>query len=213
MLSLSRRLLSTLGFLCCGVLVSYVPACGDGDSHTDDEATSSGVVFEGDANDEALAKLEASKPTTDVAKGPTFTSPSPDTKLPPTPLPTFAWKASVSAAVERPAKRAFAWSERVRPPAPLARFPFGAERAAAAHGAPLNGRAYLVAFSAAGNEPVLRVFTSATTYAPDAAAWAKLRGATGTITATITTASYDVNNLVQDTPIVTGPPLTFTVLP
>ena len=72
------------------------------------------------------------------------------------------------------------------------------ERAAFAHGAPFNGTAFYLVFSTDQDEQILRVFTNATSYTPDEAAWEKLSAAEGTIKLEIMSAIFENNLLTSD---------------
>lgn len=192
-----RHVFSLLMWLAAGTAIVYAPACDD---HSTVESTDD-TVYEGGTNDEALVKLDEAKATDDPAGGPVFVVPDANASLVAAPPPTFSWKASPTAA--RMPTRA---PVRIAAPAP-----FGSVRSAHAHGAPVNGRAYLVAFTGASGAPVLRVFTTTTTYTPNAARWERLRASGASLTATITTASYDNNNIVPDGGPRKGAPRTFSI--
>ncbi len=89
----------------------------------------------------------------------------------------------------------------------------GPERAARAHGAPLNGAAYLLVLTTPSNAKLLRVFTTATSYTPDATAWGKVEGAGAAVTASVLTGLFDNNALAADGGPFAGTPITFTVAP
>ena len=75
------------------------------------------------------------------------------------------------------------------------------------HGDPVNGRAYLVVFATATDPEVLRVFTTETSYTPDAAAWSTVTGAGAAVTVTITSAIFEQNRVAQGGGPWVGPPL------
>lgn len=60
----------------------------------------------------------------------------------------------------------------------------------------MNGKAYLLVIEASGQR-LVRVFTTKTSYAPDAATWDKIRTAKQPIRVRVIGASYDNNSLVQ----------------
>lgn len=190
--------------------VLYSGACSsDEDSHEEDEANPAlaDVVYEGGTNDEALEALLAGTPVEDAAKGASLTSPAEGASVPSSPPHTFTWS-STTARLEggavSPANRALDhWLQDL----------FAGERSALAHGNPVNGRAYFVVFSTSGDDKVLRVFTTSTSYTPDEAAWEKLVSAGGLITASITTGVYDNNAVASDGGPFTAPSATFTVDP
>lgn len=175
----------------------HVPGC-----HHDDEPTvaEDGTLYEGGTNDEALAALREAS-AKDEATGPALTAPAPNAALPATPAPTFTWSAGATALRARPST-----------PAPfLAPAPFGAIRAAHAHGAPVNGRAYLLVLAGPTGTELAKVFTTQTSYTPDAATWERVRAGGATFTARVTGASFDNNLLVQSGGPVRGPATTFSV--
>ena len=179
---------------------SYASGCSSKDDHHAPSGVNADVVYQGGTNDEALDKLLAAKISTDASKAPAFTAPADAAKLPAATVPEFAWKPMPTGQLR--------WIKpRISPHAT----PFGPERSAYAHGAPVNGRTFLLVFSTPGNTKVLRVFTTATRYKPDDASWGKLKSAGGVITATLTTAMYDNNNLVQDGGPFAGPPIKLEV--
>ncbi len=170
------------------------------------DAASSDAIYEGGATDEALNALLAAQTRSDPSGGPAFLTPKGGDKLPGAAPAKFTWKASGTALLRSPALR----------PAPahaLTRAPWGPERAAHAHGDPVNGRTFLVTFSKPGNDKLLRVFTTRSEYQPDATAWGKLKAAGAPVTATLTTAVFENNRLVQGQTPVVGPGITFTVEP
>jgi hypothetical protein len=178
------------------VVASYVPlACGD-----DEHSHSSGptdAIYLGNATDEGLAAFDAATPTTDAAKAPALTSPTAGQKVPAATPIAFNWKETPTALLPRSAPRYGGSS------------PFGAMRAAHAHGNPMNGRAYLLALRSNGST-VVRVFTTNTTYTPDDAAWTKLKNAKS-IEAVLATVSYDNNNIVQGSGPFVAPGVAFTI--
>jgi hypothetical protein len=184
----------------------YSPACSSSDSH--DQRGPADVIYDTGTTDEALSKLLDAQPKNDPARAPTFTSPTPNQKLSAATPATFSWKATPTGMRRAaPPKERFALGPSIES---TAAGPIGGERSAHAHGDPLNGRAYFVVFSASGNV-VVRVFTTKTSYTPDDAAWTKLKGVKAPITATITSASFDNNNLTPDGGPFAGTPVTFTI--
>jgi len=176
-----------------------IPACDDHDHGT---ASGADALFQGSATDEGLVALEAQAPTEDATRAPALTTPASGSTVPAATPVTFEWKAQLSSAPRRAPGR----------PAPyVVPLPLGPIRAAHAHGDPMNGKGYLLTLKANGQK-VVRVFTTSTTYAPDAAAWDKLKSG-GTISATVTTASFDQNRLVPGSGPFASPATTFTIAP
>lgn len=163
------------------------------------------VVYEGGASDEALDAMLAlpSKPSS----GPlVFVTPSANAQLPAATPPAFAWSDTTGprAGLVGPTERTFgAWRARGL----LGGGP------AEAHGAALNGKAYLLTFSSSANPQALRVFTTLTTYTPTPTAWQKLSAEKGTITAKLQTATFDNNAVVTGGGPFDGGSIAFTVTP
>lgn len=189
----------------------YAPACDehDDDDHTHPAATTpdtsiTDVVFLEEGGDEALQVMLAAKSTADPARAAAFTSPADGAALPGATPHTFTW------APPKTSLRAPLRGQPGRAPAPRL---FGPPASAFAHGTPVNGAGFFIVFSAAGNDRLLRVFTTKTSYQPDAAAWAKLTGAQGPIKAEITSATFDNNNLAPGGGPYTSAAISFTVTP
>jgi hypothetical protein len=167
----------------------------------------SDIVIAGDANADGLEALVAATATSDPARSAAMTAPDPKVPIPGGTPPAFSWRlgagGSDAGVTDAPAGRL-----------DLDRFlleAFGPERTAhAAHGAPMNGVAYLVTFGAAGNDKLVRVFTTSTTYTPDAGAWDKMKAAGG-VTTTITTATFENNRLTPGGGPFVGPAVAFTI--
>lgn len=178
MLSRSIRWLLVLPL---GIVLTYVPACEDDHGSN----TNPDVVFEAGTNDEALRTLLDTPAVKDPARGPWVSSPTPNAKIPKASPMTFEWR-GMTASLDRHG-----------PARSRSDMPIGPMRSASAHGAPVSGVASLLVVASADNPQLLRVFTKNTTYKPDDATWTRLTQASGTLNATITTASFDNNNLVQ----------------
>lgn len=178
------------------VLASYAPAaCSDDHSH---EATGpTDAIYAGTATDEGLKAFAAASPTTDAAKAPVLTAPAAGAKVPAASPATFNWNAPTAFVSPRLTPRYGGTS------------PFGAMRAAHAHGTPMNGRAYLLTLRSGGSV-VARVFTTNTSFTPDDATWTKLESAK-TIEAVLATASYDQNNILQGSGPFVAPGVAFTI--
>lgn len=162
------------------------------------------VVYEGGASDEALDAMLAlpSQPS----PGPlVFVKPSANAQLPAATPPAFAWTDATAprAGVVAPRARSGAWRARGL----LGGGP------AHAHGAALNGKAYLLTFSSSANPKALRVFTTLTTYTPTPTAWQKLSAEKGAITAKLQAATFDNNTVVTGGGPFDGGSITFTVTP
>lgn len=193
------RLARLASIFALGLAIVHVPTGCREDEHDHGGGTSD-AVFAGTANDEDLAAFDAATPTTDAAKAPALTSPAAGAKVPGGTPVAFTWKATPTAMrLARTSPRYDGSS------------PFGAMRAAHAHGDPMNGKAYLLTLRSGGSV-VARVFTTNTTFTPDDAMWTKLKTAKS-IEATLASASYDNNNLVQGSGPFVGPSVAFTIEP
>lgn len=167
------------------------------------------VVYEGGASDEALDAMLA-LPAQSASSPAQFLQPAANAQLPAATPPSFTWSETVGRRAGRrvPAEHlARSLGPRWRSVALFGGGP------AHAHGAALNGKAYLITFASADNPKALRVFTSLTTYTPTAAAWQKLSGAKGPITAKLHSATFDNNTVVSDGGPFGGGTLVFTVTP
>jgi hypothetical protein len=178
------------------VCVTYAPLGCSGDDLVRDQAPSD-AVFAGTATDEGLAALDAATPTNDASKAPALTAPTAGAKVAAATPTAFTWNATPTALLRRETPR-YAGSS-----------PIGAERRAHAHGTPMNGKAYLLTLKSNGSV-VARVFTTNTTFTPNDAMWTKLTTAK-TIEATLATASYDNNDIVQGSGPFVAPGVTFTI--
>ncbi|HTQ05527.1 MAG TPA: hypothetical protein VMI54_16810 [Polyangiaceae bacterium] len=85
------------------------------------------------------------------------------------------------------------------------------ERSAYAHGAPMNGDAFLLVFSTPTDAKVLRVFTQDRSYAPSDDEWQRLAAESGLVSLTVTHAIFEQGRLTEDGGPFVGAPLHFTV--
>jgi hypothetical protein len=181
-----------------------------------DAAAPDVVVYEGDANDEALAALMAIQGPQNPMTYAVFDAPAEGTVLPASPAPTFTWHLKTTPPPSDAGTDSGAFL--LRPAAP-ARFAslgplldlFGKERAAQAHGAPLSGLGYLILFTTETNNDLLRVFTSKTTYTPGPGAMEIFKGVKGLIQAWILTGVFDNNALTPDGGPFRGPWTSFEI--
>ncbi len=160
----------------------------------------SGVVYAEGATDEALESVVGVQPTVGDSKAPLVSLPAANgeaiSQLAP---PTFAWSAAIALREVGPLRRALA---------------LASLRQAHAHGDPNTGLVYYLEFSDSNGAPLLRVFTTKTTYTPDATAWAKLVVAGGAISLRVTGARVENNDLVAGGgPFVASAPRTFSIAP
>lgn len=154
------------------------------------------VIYAADTNDEALSELVHAKAVDGKGQGAVIDLPGAASVVDNTAPLQFAWHAGPTARLQ------------VNPRTlgnPLAM------AQAFAHGVTVSGKAYFLVVASADNPKLLRAFTKLTTFTPDAAAWAKLKAAKGTLTATVTTAVYDSGKIVSDGGPFLGKPVAFSV--
>lgn len=181
------------------------------------------VIYEGAGNDEALELLLAPTPEENPKTFAIFDSPMEGPPVPASPIPTFAWHVEglpeTGAWTPSGAPRSrWATFDGLNPAVKGAREalgPFldlvGPERAARAHGSSIGGAGYLLVFSTAGDDKLLRVFTTNLTYTPDEAAWGKLKGAGKAIQAWILTGIFENNVLAAGGGPFQGPWIAFVI--
>lgn len=162
-----------------------------------DRADIADVIYRTGATDEGLLTLLNARPVSEPSAEPVVTAPAEAAHL--TTLTSFEYRAGATAL--RRVRRARAWS--------LADF-FALERSAFAHGAPMNGDAFLLAFSTRRAPKLLRVFTQDKSYAPTDDEWQRLAAAGETITLTLTRASFEQGRLTADGGPFIGKPLHFS---
>lgn len=188
-------------------LAFYGVACSSSDTHdhggetggVDQQLTD--VVFEGGTHHEPLENLIAATAEAGSTQAPVFDFPEKDATLPASTIPTFTWHDGATALLTPAPQKLRARS------ALLALFGSGV---AWAHGAPYNGEAYWLVFTDMDGEPLVRVFTSAKSYTPDATAWAKL-SAQSMVHVTITSAIFEQNELTADGGPFAGEMLMFSI--
>lgn len=74
-----------------------------------------------------------------------------------------------------------------------------------------NGQTFFLVFGVPGNAKLLRVFTSLTTYTPDAATWQRLVSASQPITLSITSGTFENDMLTPDGGPHSGQTLSLTI--
>lgn len=189
-------------------VASYVVGCEHEDEHATTPAPGLGdVVYAGAATDEALKDMLA-VPAKSGDKRARIAAPVNGAKL--SAAPTFSWTFATSSSdagavgwfeppwSRTPVKSATSGTNAATFASLLAAA-FPGERSAYAHGDPVNGTAYFLVLSTAQNEKLLRVFTTATTYLTDAAAWDKVKkaSASGAIRAVVTTGLFDNDKVIS----------------
>jgi hypothetical protein len=157
-----------------------IVACSASDSSTDQNASTAGVVLEGDATAAQLNTVLERKALDWAWAGGQFDTPDDQATL----------------AAETPAL--FSWTSDL---------PDFAEGGATGDAV----TTYLLTFSAAGTDKLLRVFTTLTQYTPDTATWQKLVAAGQPITLSITTATFLGADLPQGGGPFSGQTLSFTI--
>lgn len=201
---IAALLLGTL--VLTGLPLSGLSACGSGDANAppaQSEPDIEGVLYAGQATDEALLALLRLEPQYNAAQTALIDSPASNASLPKSPAATFAWHiGESSAALNLDIKSWGASFASLWMP-----------RKAHAHGAPVNGRAYFLVFSTPSKPKLLRVFTTELSYTPDAAAWATLSSSSEPISLTITNAVFENNRVAQDGGPFEGQALTFSFVP
>ena len=158
------------------------------------------VIYRTGATDEGILTLLNARRVSEPSAEPVVTTPAEAAHL--TSPTTFEYRAGATALRRAPARRARSWS--------LVDF-FALERSALAHGAPMNGDAFFVAFSSSRTPKLLRVFTQDKSYVPTDDEWQRLAGAGETITLTLTRAIFEQGRITSDGGPFVGKPLRFTV--
>lgn len=181
--------------LVVGALLPYLFAallgCSDGPPAP--AATESGstapdladVVYQFGATDEGLRVVVGTPPVVDDARSPSIAEPGIDDQAYAvvTP-PTFTWSA---VAVASPTLRQEVWD---------ALDEGLGVRSASAHGDPHSGNVYFVTF-AAPNGPLLRVFTTRSSYAPTADEWSRIAAGGAAVSLRVVGAVLENNALVK----------------
>jgi len=162
------------------------------------------VIYGGSANDDGLRALLAAAPEVNPAQAAIFDAPEDGALLPAGQPADIRWR------IRDP----LGWLPRPGRGEPPAQAPhwdlLGPVRAAHAHGAPMNGRGYLLVLSGPEGEVLARVFTTALSYTPDAATWDALSAEGSPITAVVTNAVFADGRVAPDGGPFAGEPITFT---
>ncbi|MFZ5895607.1 MAG: hypothetical protein ACOY0T_31410 [Myxococcota bacterium] len=199
----TRLLLSAL--LACGTF-----ACSS-DHHDDENPAFADVAFVGGTTDEALEQLLDAARKDVPSEYVTFLSPAASATLSKDTPTNFQFQGA-SAKLPSPSLN--------RHTMPMFRQRSALEELEAlltpigvahAHGTPFNGTAYLLVFDDAAKSTRLRVFTSQTSYTPDASAWAGLAAGEQPITLSVTSATFESNAVLSDGGPFVGGTLSFSV--
>jgi hypothetical protein len=200
----------------CGSSETTSGATSSSSGGTGGAASQPGLVFEGDANDEALAAIMAKDGAENPATYAVFDSPAEGAVYPADSTPKFTWHMNGQPGIGGTGG-AGGGAFLLAPAAPARRASlgplldlFGAERSAAAHGNPVTGLGYLLLFSSDKDAKLLRVFTTNTSYSPSPAAMDILKGV-GTVQVWILTGVFDNNALTPDGGPFRGPWTSFEV--
>jgi hypothetical protein len=156
------------------------------------------VIYRPGATDEGILTLLNARPVSDVAAAPVVTAPAPSARL--TTPTTFEYRSGTASLLRAPSRRAWRLSDW-----------FVLERSAFAHGAPMNGDAFFVAFATSREPKLLRVFTQERTYVPTDDEWQLLAGAGETISLTVTRGTFEQGRLTADGGPFVGQALHFSV--
>jgi hypothetical protein len=217
----ARLLAASFSFLLFSGLfgvVGALGACSDDDSTP--AATENGgsggasakpidleeVVYESEATDEALESVLGVAAIVDDAKAPAFSEPSADGQaLPASTPPTFAWGQLTASRTVVPS---FGGSHLAFDKT-LSLF---AIKEASAHGEPNNGPVYFLEIAGETGDPVVRVFTTVTTYTPSTEVWAAIVAKGGTLSLKLVAARVENNELVAGGgPFTASKTRTFTI--
>jgi hypothetical protein len=162
-----------------------------------------GVSYGPGATDEGLLTLLGARPVASTLDMPIVTAPVDRAALS-API-TFAFRPSAAALHRRPSR-----SEVRRPAFELGDL-FVLERSAYAHGAPMNGEAFLLVFSTELEPRWLRVFLQGRSFTPSDAEWARLAGAHEPLSLVVTRAVFEEGRLTADGGPFVGPAIEFTI--
>jgi hypothetical protein len=202
----------------------YAGACG-GDENPSSGAGGGGgtgeiaVIYEGEATDEALEALLAAQPAAVPTKYALISTPAEGASVSRTSPPTFAWsvvdaKVGGLGPAEQPARSPFpapSGVQQASDPLEPVRALLGPLRDARAHGAPVNGNAYLLMIESLAKPELVRVFTTKTTYKPDADTWSKITAEDGPFSAWVLTGIFDENRVAADGGPFAGPWTAFNI--
>lgn len=193
-----RWLAALAGVFALTLAPTTLPSCDDHGTDTQ-VAGLEDVIFGTGTNDESLALILAATAVDGKGAGAVIDLPAAASAVSAATPAVFAWHAGPTAR---------AW------PARQWQFanPFAIAEAHA-HGELVSGTAYYLVVSSANDPKLLRAFTKAKSFIPSAAAWTKLKEATGPLTAVVTTATFDAGKIASDGGPFSGKPVTFTIAP
>ncbi len=176
------------------------------------------VVFQGGATPGALASLLDATPVPDVSLAPYISDPPNNAVLKASETPTFRWAPDGVTATRAPipdSPPSLLPPLETRPPRTLAGWlaAVAGERTAYAAQPTLTGKGYFLLFSTDSTPRLLRVFTTETSYTPDAKAWKTLVD-TGVWTKLIVvSARFWKDHMFAETGPFVGSPVLFCIEP
>jgi hypothetical protein len=185
-------------------------ACGEDGAAvppTQNEPNIEGVIYDGLATDEALLAMLTANVKKDPTQAVVVDVPAAGATLPKDLPPTLTWHVQGGSA----SRNGFPVDWFVRTASAIGDW-IGPGNAWA-HGAPVNGRAYHLVFSAPDNPEIVRVFTTELTYTFDAATWTKLGQVGKPITLQVTNAIFESNRVAVDGGPFAGESVTFSIGP
>jgi hypothetical protein len=164
--------------------LACLPACSSDKSTDETSALSADIVREGNVTTPALNELLGTPPDDWPWAGGQFVTPVDQATITPTPAEAFTWQA-----------------DSTDPPDPTDVLSPTKQQ----------GQAFLLVFSTPQNPKVLRVFTSLLAYTPDDAHWQQLVSASQPLTLSITSATFENDQLTSDGGPHSGQTLSFTI--
>lgn len=186
-----QRLLRGTAFMALAAAGMSLSACSsDKTANTSDSLSSSGVLREGVTTEAALNQFLGAVPDDWGWAGGVFDSPDPGDG------------GTAMAVISAATPEAFAWhADPTAAPNPSDVIVASKQ----------NGQTFFLAFSVPENAKLLRVFTSLTTYTPDAATWQTLVSASQPITLSVTSATFENDKLTPDGGPHSGQTLSLTI--
>ena len=169
--------------------------------HPEGSVDISDAIYVGSVTDEALERLVDATPKTDARQAITVDSPDLTAPLAKDAPVAFEFHLATSTTTRAPSLRLSParpartiWQRSLHE---VEQF-LSPVRVAHAHGTPYNGTAYYLVFSDADSKPLLQVFTTGTSYTPEAADWQRLAEAPQPLSLAITSAFFEANDIPAD---------------
>jgi hypothetical protein len=168
------------------------------------------VIYENGGTDEVWLTMADATPMVSDSLAPQLTAPTGPISRAGAP-PTFTWTPGIVGSSMMPPDAGTTVGARdVARPTLLARVMRELFPVAHAHDPPVTGAMFRLVFDLGTSATPLRVVTGATTYTPDAAAWARVLAATAPVPLTITSAYLNTGRIEQG-PYVRSMPATLTL--